>query len=134
LPGKIHHEFEGAYGVNGRQHLATTYNRCDTTGLFLIGTEALVRIDPELGYDFLRRRIDNLRAAVQYIIASTGADNLFWDTPPPGADGYALMVTYWKDTQLPRLDGKKEPMYSCFICSRALYKCSSYIKREHVAK
>lgn len=113
-PGKIHHEIDdtpGVFGVNGRMELATTYNRGDTTGLFLIGAEGLLLMNPAEGERFMKKHGQGVRAAAEYIVASVGDDNLFWDAPPKGASQYALMVPYWKDTQLPHEDGKKEPKY-----------------------
>lgn len=126
VPGRIHHEVPGV-ALNGGEKY-TTYNACDTTSLFLIGTEGLRHIDNVSSLDFVKRRKENLQRAVEHVLSNIGEDNLFWERPV--ADGYALNVTYWKDSILPHANGKIEPVYPVvfaqahFIAARGLLSAS----------
>jgi len=136
-PGKIHHEFPGVR-VHGRDQL-TTYNACDTTALFLIGAEGLLHLDPQAGETFLSRHTGNLARAAEYILDHLGDDNLFWERPPQGAENYAILVSYWKDSILPNAGGKREPTYPVvfslahFIAARGLLSAGRLLGRDDLA-
>lgn len=128
MPGKIHHEYPGVTLNGGDKY--TTYNACDSTALFLIAAEGLMRLE-EPAYDsFMERDSDKIKSAVDYILAHVELDGLFWERPPKGSGGFALKVTYWKDSILPHADGKAEPVYPVvfslahFIAARALQSAS----------
>jgi glycogen debranching enzyme len=128
-PGKIHHEVPGAQLVGREGH--TTYNACDSTALFLIAAEGLSRVDKEAFANLYAKRKSHFDRAVDHILASVGEeDNLYWDRPPEGSDGYSLRVTYWKDSILPHANGKEEPTYPVsfaqahFIAARSLLSAS----------
>ncbi|MBU6389491.1 hypothetical protein KGQ71_03170 [Patescibacteria group bacterium] len=97
-PGKIHHEWPGVQ-IN-ELPLLTTYNACDSTAFFLLAVEALTACDKKIGRRFLNQRRKEIDAAVEYLVRHL-KDNLFYEFPPPGADRFALLVTYWKDSILP---------------------------------
>lgn len=104
-PGKIHHEYPGVEYRPGRW---TAYNACDTTALYLIGAELLTRLDHEAGPAFMRENRPSLEAAADYLRRHV-KDDLFYEFPPPGAEGFSLRVTYWKDSQM--LAEREEPSY-----------------------
>ncbi len=138
-PGKIHHEVPGTT-LPDRGDLLTTYNACDTTALFLIAAEGLTRLDKTKASSFLSRRRDNLKAATANILEGVGQDELFWEIPPKGSDGYALRVTYWKDSILPHPDGKHEPVYPVtyalahFIAARGIQSAGHLLNRPDLNK
>jgi glycogen debranching enzyme len=138
-PGKHHHEVPGTK-LEGRGELLTTYNACDTTPLFLIGTEGLAHLNQGAYEAFLAKRKDNLERAVDHIVSLIGEDDdLYWDKPPEGSTGYALRVTCWKDSILPRADGKLEPTYPVtfaqahFIAARGLLSASRVLEQPVLA-
>lgn len=106
-PGKIHHQYPG---VPWREPLLTTYNACDTSGLYVLGFEILKKISPRASADFIHDRLPNIRKATDYVISHT-KDNIFWEYPPDGADRFCLRHTYWKDSIPPYASGKEEPVY-----------------------
>lgn len=105
-PGKIHHEYPG---VSLRQPLLTTYNACDTTALFLIGLQELIKARPVRSLLIKRKYREHIQAAVGYLQSHTKND-IFWEYPPEGSGRYSLRVTYWKDSILP-LPNQEEPAY-----------------------
>ncbi len=137
-PGKIHHEMPGAQ-LADRGAGFTTYNACDSTALFLIAAEDLSYLDHAAFIALMTRRRSNFERAVDYILALTGDDNLCWDKTPDGSTGYTLRVTYWKDSILPRADGKQEPVYPVafaqahFIAARGLLSASRILGRPALA-
>jgi len=130
MPGKIHHEFPGVTLNGGDKH--TTYNACDTTALFVIAAEGLMRLKESSFNTFTEQNPNSIKSAVGYILSHVEPDGLFWERPPEGSDNFALKVTYWKDSILPHADGKSEPVYPVvfslahFIAARAL-KSASFI-------
>lgn len=95
-PGKIFHEYPG-FEMNGR---STLYNACDTTALFLIGHE---RYEALTGDRSLREEHrEHIARAVSYIESHLIGDIFYEDPRQAGADGFALKVTYWKDSELAR--------------------------------
>jgi hypothetical protein len=136
LEGKIHHEQPGAR-MRGK---FTTYNACDTAGLFLIGAEGLSYLNSDLFTAFIKRRIDRLEKAAAYILRQVEDDNIFRDDAPLGAEGYALRVTYWKDSILPDPNGKVEPVYPVFypqahfIAARGLLSASRLLRDDSLFK
>jgi glycogen debranching enzyme len=137
-PGKIHHEVPGTQ-LEGRGERFTTYNACDTTALFLIGTEGLSHLSQADNEGFLVKRKDSLERAVDHIVSLIGEDDsLYWDKPPENSTGYALRVTYWKDSILTRRDGKLEPTYPVtfaqahFIAARGLLSASRILGRPEL--
>jgi hypothetical protein len=95
-PGKIHHEYPGIT-MPGRGDYLTTYNACDTTGLFLIGIEALGRISQPQLRKFLSSHESTVAQAITYLKRHLMSD-IFYEFPPPGADRFCLYSTYWKDS------------------------------------
>lgn len=102
--GKIHHEYPG---FELRSPYFTTYNACDTAGLFMLGLAAWQKLDPQR--DLATEFSANIEAAAGYIIRHL-KDGLFWEYPPAGAPQFSLRITYWKDSVLPQ-PGKNEPVY-----------------------
>lgn len=110
-PGKIHHEMPGAQ-LDGRGENRTTYNACDTTPLFLIALEGLANMDHEAYVEFVESHHNHISKAINHVTESVSPDNgLYWDDTVTKETGYALRVTYWKDSILPHADGKEEPDY-----------------------
>ena len=136
-PGKIPHEIPGAM-LPGRGQLLTTYNACDTSALFLIGAQALLRLDQPKGEAFVATYGHNLRTAAIHIEDSLRDDGLYWETPPNGAEGYALRVTYWKDSRASDVArNKREPRYPVtyalahFIAARGLLAYAMITDNDH---
>jgi glycogen debranching enzyme len=91
--GKIHHELPG---YPGRGHL-TTYNACDTTALYLLAISAAFEHGQA---ETINTYVASIDAAVDYIL-NHSTNNLFAEDPRYcGASGFALNVTYWKDSVL----------------------------------
>lgn len=105
-PGKIHHEWEG---VIVRDPYYTTYNACDTTGLYLTGLEILEQLGGASSETVESRR-KNIESALDYIQDHT-RNGIFWEYPPEGSTNYSLRVTNWKDSVLPIGPEKVEPRY-----------------------
>lgn len=128
-PGRIHHELPGIT-IDGRHNRYTTYNGCDTTPLFLIAIEALDNLDNSLAKDFIKQNRANIESAINYISECLDGNGIFWEKAPKDSDGYALKVTYWKDSVLPNVKGKTEPIYPVvypqahFIAARSLLSAS----------
>eukprot|EP00163_Fabomonas_tropica_P022567 TRINITY_DN3933_c0_g1_i2.p1 TRINITY_DN3933_c0_g1~~TRINITY_DN3933_c0_g1_i2.p1 ORF type:complete len:501 (-),score=58.85 TRINITY_DN3933_c0_g1_i2:819-2321(-) len=96
-PGKIPHEVPG---VNiGRFN--TQYNACDTSGIYLSAAAHYLSL-PGADADFIAAIMPHIELAVNYIIGQVDDRDLFTDRPVGGAARYALEVTYWKDSVLPR--------------------------------
>lgn len=94
--GKIFHEFPG-YVIN---NLSTEFNACDTTALFLIGHDHYHKHTGDSTLKELHK--ENLSHAVQYI-KSHLVEDIFYENPSlSGAERFALKVTYWKDSVIPR--------------------------------
>lgn len=135
--GKIHHEFPGVI-VNDSDRYST-YNACDTTALFLIAVEGLMQLDGVAATSFIEQKTETIKRAVSYLLDSIGKDDLFWELPPSGNDGYALRVTYWKDSILPNSGGKTEPVYPVvfsqahFIVARGLLSASRILHNTSLA-
>jgi len=135
--GKIHHEFPGVPVYNQEKY--TTYNACDTTSLFLIALEGLSLMDKTKATDFLDQRKKSVSLAVSHILDCVDDSNLFWEQPPSNEKGYALKVTYWKDSILPNANGKTEPTYPVsysqvqFIAARALLSASRILNDSALA-
>src|SRR5690349_6619040 len=72
-PGKVHHEFPG---IPYREPLTTTYNACDTTGLYLIGLEFLRHLNKSESQSFLEDHRGSIESAVDYITSHI-QDGLF---------------------------------------------------------
>jgi hypothetical protein len=136
-PGRIHHEFPGVPMHNMESY--STYNACDTTSLFLIAAEGLRHIDKPTSIDFMRRRKENLKRAVDHVLDCVDEDDLFWEKPPDHGKGYALKVTYWKDSILPNANGQIEPVYPVifsqaqFIAARGLLSASRILDDSFLA-
>jgi glycogen debranching enzyme len=93
-PGKIYHEYPGV-DLNGKN---TMYAACDTTALFLIGIDWLVKKTNDKSLLAIYK--SNTLLAVEYI-KSHIKDTLFWEDPQlSGSETMALKVTYWKDSSL----------------------------------
>lgn len=112
--GKMHHEIPGVKLAN-REGL-TTYNGCDTTSLYLMGTENASILRPDdisaLHRGMHPNRLRAIERSVDYLRGQTALqDELFWEFPPQGAEEYSLLVTYWKDSRTTNTNGKKEPVY-----------------------
>lgn len=128
-PGRIHHELPGI-SIHGRHSRYTTYNACDTTPLFLIAIDILKHLDAKLADDFIQRKRPNIESALKYIHGCLDENNMFMEGTPKDADGYALKVTYWKDSILPNVNGRSEPAYPVvyplahFIAARSLLGAS----------
>ncbi|MGM5488405.1 MAG: hypothetical protein ACQESG_05640 [Nanobdellota archaeon] len=104
-PGKIFHEFPG-YFMRGRY---TTFNGCDTTALFLIGHSRYVQWTGDTS--LFEAHFGHIQQAVDYIVRHVDVRGLFIEDPSfADADGYALRVTYWKDSVLVER-GDAEPDY-----------------------
>ena len=106
--GRVHHEYPGVQ-VN-EFPLLTTYNACEASALFLLALEALAICDAELGQKYAMRYRQNVEAATDYILRHLRED-IFYECPPVGADRYALLVTYWKDSVLPEQSEFQSPRY-----------------------
>lgn len=102
VPGKFHHQIPG---VEVEPGYLTTYNACDTTALYLLAVDHLVKSGREYVLDKYR---DNIERAIGYIKGQV-KHGLFWETPPSGAERFSLKVTYWKDSELNH--PKKIPVY-----------------------
>ena len=136
-PGKVPHEIPGVR-LPGRGDKLTTYNACDTSALFLIGAQTLLRLDRAKGTAFIAQFGNNLRLAAMHIEDSLHDDGLYWETPPEGADSYALRVTYWKDSRASDvIRNKREPTYPVsyalahFIAARGLLAYAMVIDDKH---
>ena len=103
-PGKIHHELPGAQ----RGTLATTYNACDTTALFL---QAIAYLAKRGGHDVVGRYRANIDRALDYVFEHLHGDVFYEDTRQSGGERFALKVTYWKDSELNLAGPEREPPY-----------------------
>jgi glycogen debranching enzyme len=93
--GKIFHEYPNV-DLNGK---GTMFNACDTTALFLIGCRYVYQA---FGDDtWLANMQEPIKKAVRYILAHIDSNGFFFEDPAAcGSDGFALKVTYWKDSIL----------------------------------
>jgi glycogen debranching enzyme len=104
LPGKVPHECPGVI----LRDLSTLYNACDSTTLFLIALE--LYLDLTGNQAVLLEHRESIKEATDCILSHVKEDGLFWEDPSLcGASRFALKVTYWKDSQLPR--EREEPLY-----------------------
>jgi glycogen debranching enzyme len=94
--GKIFHEYPG-FMING---LSTEFSACDTTALFLLGH---YYYGMNTGDDsLLKLQRENIVAGAGYIKQHL-VNGVFYETPSfSGAEGFALKVTYWKDSAIIR--------------------------------
>lgn len=112
-PGAIFHEWDphlnDGVELPDRSGKTTLYNACDSNALFLMGHEEYQRLT---GDNFLfERQEGNIIAATDYILRHLDENNLFMVDPKHSdADGYALRVTYWKDSHLKGRENG-EPLY-----------------------
>ncbi|HBR09680.1 TPA: hypothetical protein DD712_00235 [Candidatus Acetothermia bacterium] len=103
-PGRGLHEFTDVE-MKGR---STRYNAAEVSLLLLIVAADYQAKTGEVSLIVQER--DALTAAINYLYAHL-EDGLFVENPGRcGADRYALRVTYWKDSKLPRRD-RDEPAY-----------------------
>ena len=103
-PGKIHHEIPATV-IAG---LSTKYNACDTTALFLIGHRRYFELTADRS--LIKSQEKNIKMAVSYILNHLRDDFFIEDPSYCGAAHFALKVTYWKDSCLPkRVNG--QPVY-----------------------
>lgn len=112
-PGAIFHEYDPILndGVElpDRPGKTTMYNACDSNALFLMGHEEYKKLTGDESLALQQQ--DNILAATGYILRHLDEKNQFVVDPRHSdADGYALRVTYWKDSQLKGRDNG-EPLY-----------------------
>ena len=107
-PGSIHHQKPGKPGHDGIH--STEYAAGDTTQLYIIGATYLQYLDPVRGADFIARRKESLRRAIENI-ESHIEDNLFILAPPPGETTFGLLNITWKDSATHFMDGRVQPDY-----------------------
>lgn len=130
-PGKIHHEYPG---VVVTEPYITTYNASDTTALYLIGLEFLLN-SKHKSKQFLKLHNASIKRALDYITSHIDND-IFWEYPPQGSEHYSLRVTYWKDSIIPSVAGKKEPVYPVtyalvhFQVARGILAAASMLDRD----
>lgn len=99
--GKIFHEFPEVE-INGK---STEFNACDTTALYLIGHEVYQKLTKDK--TLARKQRKNIEKACEYIISHLRGDLFAEDPKLSLAKGFALKVTYWKDSEiLSRKNGK----------------------------
>lgn len=103
--GKILHEYPSAV-IRG---LATSFNACDATAMFLIGHELYESWSGDS--DFKNDHEEAILGAIGYIKKHTNEEGAFMEDPSlAGATKFSLKVTYWKDSEI---FGRKngEPKY-----------------------
>ncbi|MDB5166424.1 MAG: hypothetical protein JWM37_496 [Candidatus Saccharibacteria bacterium] len=131
-PGKIHHEYPG---VIWRAPYYTTYNACDTTALYLTGLEFLRHLNKRESTEFLNTHQASIESALDYLLSHL-KDDIFWETPPDGAEQYSIRVTYWKDSIVPSTTGKEEPRYPVtfalahFQVARGILGAANLLERD----
>jgi glycogen debranching enzyme len=103
-PGKIHHELPGVR----MRGLLTTYNACDTTALFLLSVNHLVRRGDRSAGRHYREHVER---ALAYLHEHLYDDVFHEDPRQSGAERFALKVTYWKDSELNVAGEQREPTY-----------------------
>ena len=104
-PGKDFHEDGGAIIRN----LSTEYNNCDVTAMALIAYSTYLKLTRDRA--FIKKQTKFIKKRVNYIFTHINPEGLFVEDPKfSNAVGYALKVTYWKDSEIPgRVGG--QPVY-----------------------
>lgn len=104
-PGKIIHEYPS---ITLRER-STKYNASDTTSLFLSGMWKFYQNTGDKS--FVLESKNAVASAVEYILKHLNEEGIFLEDPKfCGAEKFALKVTYWKDSGIPKRENF-EPIY-----------------------
>jgi glycogen debranching enzyme len=132
--GRVHHELDD---VIVRHGLSTRYAASDTTSLFLIAAERLK--DLKKYRPLVEQHTENIHRALDEVLGCVSNDNLFWERPTEGAEGFGLYVTYWADSITTDGGDKVEPKYPVvyplahFIAARGLLAASRVLESPALA-